>query len=347
MTTAADAAISRILVIEDDPDTASLIADVLVTHMQSVRVEVASSLAQAFAAQPETCGLVLCDFHLPDGTGLDALRRLKERNPRIAFILVTGEREVRLAVEAIRAGAVDYVVKTPQFLTTMPIIVEKNLEVCRIRAQNERLQCELETSLANLQAANAELARMVTRLEQAALTDSLTGLANRRHLVEVVGRMYAEALRYGSDLSCIMIDVDGFKQVNDLAGHQKGDETLRLVASIIRSNCREADIAVRYGGDEFVVLLPQTTRETARNLAARVQADLAATLKRRPLPAPVSLSVGIASVRTSHPESAEQLIVHADMAMYAAKTGGKDRIMLCEADGRSAVPTSPPRTRAA
>src|SRR5256885_16433641 len=104
-------------------------------------------------------------------------------------------------------------------------------------------------------------------------TDGLPGRANRRHFSRVLEQLFAEAQRYDKDLACVMIDLDGYKQVNDTLGHQVGDQLLVMAGKVISANMRKMDVAARYGGDEFVLLLPQAGAEEAANAATRIREE--------------------------------------------------------------------------
>ncbi len=169
------------------------------------------------------------------------------------------------------------------------------------------------------------------RLKDMAARDSLTGLYNRRHFSDLLSQIFAESSRYGSNLSCIMIDLDNFKEVNDTLGHQAGDDLLRLTSAAILRSIREADIAIRYGGDEFIVLLPQTSPDEARHSAQRIL-DAFRTDIDRDMPAAsiASLSIGLACRRNGEPRDGDGLVQLADEALYLAKAGGKNRITVVE-----------------
>src|SRR5205085_6912070 len=121
----------------------------------------------------------------------------------------------KIAAEAIQRGANDYVVKIGDYLFTIPLVVEKNLSFAKVRRENEQLRVELEQALKDVQDKNAQLEESLQRVEQMAATDPLTGLYNRRHFGRVLDQLFAEAQRYDKDLSCVMIDLDGYKQIND------------------------------------------------------------------------------------------------------------------------------------
>lgn len=178
---------------------------------------------------------------------------------------------------------------------------------------------------------NAELEERVAsrtqQLREIASREPLTGLYNRRHFNEVLQRRFAEAVRYESELSCIMIDLDGFKIANDAYGHQVGDDMLVLTASTILSQLRTADLAARYGGDEFIILLPQTDARRAEVLADRIMQKFNREMDKRYPRATVSMSMGIGSLRELQPMETEELVRAADNAMYRAKAEGKNRIV--------------------
>ncbi|MGB7524768.1 MAG: GGDEF domain-containing protein [Castellaniella sp.] len=172
-----------------------------------------------------------------------------------------------------------------------------------------------------LQAANQEL-------ERQSQTDGLTHLANRRHFDQALAREHARWRRTGSPLSLMMLDVDYFKRVNDLYGHQVGDDCLRAIAQVLRDNvARSADLAARYGGEEFACLLPETDSESARIVAERIrtavaQPELLNTQGDRPR---VTLSIGIATLAGGRADASE-LLAAADAQLYAAKQAGRDRV---------------------
>jgi len=178
---------------------------------------------------------------------------------------------------------------------------------------------------------NADLEERVQRrtrqLRELAARDPLTGLYNRRYFGEVLQNRFSEARRYGTDLSCMMIDLDDFKSVNDRFGHHMGDELLILTSMTVASQLRAADVAARFGGDELVVLLPQTDARRAQVLAERVAEKYAQDLAEQMPNVRITLSIGIASVLEAAPDTPEELIRAADAAMYRAKDLGKSQIV--------------------
>jgi diguanylate cyclase (GGDEF)-like protein len=176
---------------------------------------------------------------------------------------------------------------------------------------------------------NARLHRVV---ERQAVTDALTGLANRRQFYEVLGREYERAQRFGTPLSLILLDIDDFKQINDTRGHLAGDAVLHGVATTLAELIREIDMAARYGGEEFAILLPQTGPEGAALLAERLRREIAS----RPIrfgPDEIEGITASFGVAAGPEDSMTQidLIASADAALYQAKRDGKNHVTVAEA----------------
>lgn len=200
--------------------------------------------------------------------------------------------------------------------TNALIALERDLHGLRLKISS------LEQQLASLDVARTR------ELETLAFQDSLTHLFNRRHLDRVLEQKLAESRRYGEALSCVMMDVDDFKSVNDRRGHRAGDRVLQALAETIRKQLRSSDIAARYGGDEFALLLPHTNSEQARILVERIRADFIVRMATLDPGADVTLSIGVASTAGGRLEVAEALLGEADQAMYQAKSSGKNRTIV-------------------
>jgi diguanylate cyclase (GGDEF)-like protein len=164
-------------------------------------------------------------------------------------------------------------------------------------------------------------------LRTLATTDPLTGLLNRRAIENQIQRESVRARRYGLPLSLLMIDLDGLKRVNDLGGHSAGDRVLRTAAAAIRATLRASDFGGRWGGDEFVVLAPHTSRQAARQLAERVAQRI--STREWPTRTPTTASIGIMTLEEGASEEMmpSTLIDEADRALYAAKAGGRSCVM--------------------
>lgn len=194
----------------------------------------------------------------------------------------------------------------------------------------ERKQAEddLRRAKSAIEEINKVLQRAFEREQLASRTDGLTGVFNRRYFFELLEYEFSASARYQRPLSIVMFDIDHFKETNDTHGHQVGDEVLKLVAKNTRSQLRDSDVLARYGGDEFVILLPNSLTNDAVPVFERVlknvtSADLVVDTKK----IPISISAGIASY---HPgmKRTSQLIQQADQALYSAKNSGRGRIVI-------------------
>lgn len=298
-------------------------------------VHIVRTLRELHRTDLEQWDVALCASSLMDGSGLDALAFVRGSCPELPLILTGPPGEAALAVESIRAGAADFLLTTGTNLLALPVSIEKCLAQQRIRQENARLQADLSRSLAETAVKNRQLQTLIQQLETMARTDELTGLCNRRWFNLMLERSWAEALRSGNPLAFAMMDLDGFKAVNDWRGHQKGDELLRMTGRVIQANSRVVDLPARYGGDEFCMLLPNTDHEEAATVLRRIASafDNAMVDIRMAEGRTLSMSVGISHINLSRPASANQLVLHADEALYAAKSAGKSRIMLRHAHG--------------
>ncbi|MDR5693748.1 MAG: GAF domain-containing protein [Armatimonadota bacterium] len=217
----------------------------------------------------------------------------------------------------------------------VPLILEGkvigvfNIESRRPRAFGER-DLRILTSLASYATIAIENARLYEETKRLAITDGLTGLYNHRFLHEAFERELEQARRYRLPLSLILVEVDRFKTFNDTYGHLCGDEILKTVANLLRRNSRSADIVARYGGDEFVLLLPHTTKRDAHEIAERIRRSIA----HYPIPirerfVTATVSVGVAAFPEDG-RTAETLVEAADKAMYIAKHMGGNRVAVAQ-----------------
>ncbi len=318
----------RILVVEDDADQRDLIRETLQDHFGPETVSTAECGHEVLARDLAPFDVILTDFNLPDINGMDFLKAILDKSDK-PVIVVTGENVRQTAAEAIRAGAYDYIVKSGEYLFTMPLIVEKNFEAWKIKQENKRLHEQQQQAAREISMKNQQLKDSLQKLEQMAATDPLTGLYNRRHFSEVLERCFAESVRYNQDLACIMCDLDGYKKLNDTLGHQFGDKILQVTAKVITWNLRVMDIAARYGGDEFVLLLPHASAQLATAVGERIHAQFTMQMKSIvPPELPLTVSMGIASVQHNRPTNSDLLVALADEALYDAKHAGKNQMVV-------------------
>lgn len=210
-------------------------------------------------------------------------------------------------------------------------------ELMQARAQAQRLAAELAVSHAELKSLHQQLAEYTQEVEtenrdlsELSQTDVLTGLGNRRALEKAVNHWTAHAPPQAS-AALLMVDVDHFKRVNDTGGHDEGDRVLRALADQMRASLRQSDVAVRYGGEEFVVWLPNTTQEGGVLSAQRLHDHVRAIQSQGQA---VTISVGLASgTPAGKPDFLAQLLRDADRALYEAKGAGRNQTVVWTADG--------------
>ena len=199
-----------------------------------------------------------------------------------------------------------------------------------------RLYQELADSRRQLQRLNEQLLESMSIQHHLARTDALTGIPNRRYLEEALEAECARSVRYGQTLSLVMVDIDRLKLINDAHSHQKGDEMIRYTARMARESCRQADVVARYGGDEFVFILPATSLHDAATFAERFRARLTERAPGDDAGDTIHLTVSMGVVEWNHETMSGpvSLIDQADRALYAAKAAGRNRTMLV-VDGES------------
>ncbi|MBN1962099.1 MAG: diguanylate cyclase [Deltaproteobacteria bacterium] len=252
--------------------------------------------------------LVLCDLVMPGMDGFKFLS-LKESRPElneVPVIMLTGQEDVKAKVKGFEAGASDYLVK--------PFDDEELVARVRVHLKIKTLQDELKEKNVRL----LELSR----------TDALTGLSNVRHLLEVISVELPRAERYQTSLAFLMLDVDNFKQLNDQYGHQAGDAGLQKVAEILQAGIRQYDVAARYGGDEFALLLPQADVEGAMACGERCRQDIEKITISGSKPPVLTASIGIVLYPNPKVKKTDDLIRLADNALYKAKKDGRNRIVV-------------------
>jgi diguanylate cyclase (GGDEF)-like protein/PAS domain S-box-containing protein len=221
--------------------------------------------------------------------------------------------------------------ESPWFESTIsPMDADSTLWVARDISERKRREDELHRANKLLEDTHSELQRMFAHEQVLARTDGLTNLYNRRHFFELATREFNAALRYQRPLTIVLFDVDGFKQANDTFGHAMGDEILILIAQTASAQVRDVDVLARYGGDEFIILLPQTQVQQALLVAERVREQIAvARVESDHGPFAVTISMGVAEmVHTPQDHSVEDAIRRADQALYAAKAQGNNRTVV-------------------
>jgi diguanylate cyclase (GGDEF)-like protein len=264
--------------------------------------------------------LILADWVMPEMDGIEFCKALRQNQEwrNIYVFIMTAQESIEWLVEAFEAGANDYMIKP----------VNSKVLAARMGAAQRvvQLQEELEFDRQQLQKLAAELAVSNERLQQLALTDALTGLPNRRSANEHLEQQWAMAERSGRPLSCMLVDIDHFKKINDVYGHKVGDDALKRVAEAMHLSIRKQDVVCRLGGEEFLVICPDTPAEQLYRYAERLRLAVSEVVLHGPHDSgyKITVSIGLASKEPGLLNT-EMLLQLADRRMYAAKNTGRNR----------------------
>ncbi|QGZ38582.1 diguanylate cyclase (GGDEF)-like protein [Pseudoduganella flava] len=292
--------LQKVLVADDDAINREVLAELL---KPEYTVLLAKDGAQALErAARHVPDLILLDVMMPDMDGFEVLRRLRDdpRTADVAVIFVSGMGRPEDEANGLKAGASDYIAK-PFNATVVMARVALHLQMVRQRRMLERL----------------------------AHVDGLTELANRRRFDEVFEQEYQRARRQGTPLSLALLDIDSFKQYNDHYGHPAGDRALRAVARLTAAGMRgPSDLAARYGGEELVLVLPDTDAGQAQALMADMRAGLdRMAIEHVASPVAPVLTVSVGGATLCPGEDPAELFAAADAHLYRAKQAGRNRVM--------------------
>ena len=309
----------RILLVDDDRAVLMIMKMLLDScgHTVSVARNGVEALAMVDTFMPQ---IIMTDWIMPEMDGIEFCRALR-RNPawrNIYVFMLTAQESTDRLVEAFEAGANDYMTKPVN-----PKVLGARLSAGQRVVQ---LQEELEHDRQLLQKFSSELAVSNQRFQQLALTDELTELPNRRFANEHLDRQWALAQRNASPLSCMMVDIDYFKQVNDTYGHKVGDDVLKQVAKALHLSVRKQDVVCRLGGEEFLVICPDFQPSAFFRYAERLRENVAALSFNDISGKKFKLTVSIgAAGKSPAVTSAEMLLQLADKRLYMAKESGRNR----------------------
>ncbi len=257
--------------------------------------------------QQQNPDLVILDFNLPDTKGTDIIKWMQSNGfDDIQVILVSSIDSQEIAAQGLNLGAEDFV-KIPYDPEEMRARVKAHLRLKRIIDHVRKAR---------------------DRMFKLAQIDELTGIFNRRFLFEKLNELFEKYRREKKPLSILMLDIDNFKHINDTFGHQVGDNVLKTIGKILRNGVRKFDIVGRYGGEEFLIIAPGTSRERAIQLGNRLREKVKShVFKTDKGDFSVTVSVGIAELLTDRPNDINDFVKIADMRLYRAKSAGKDCVI--------------------
>ena len=299
---------NAILIIDDTKAVRQQILDTLYgADLFSDYFEAGNGLEGLKTLLNEKIDIVLCDVEMP---GMDGFKFLAMVNARkelqdIPVLLLTSHDEMATKVKALEQGASDYLTK--------PFSPEELLARVKVHLKLKTLQDNLK--------------KKNMLLQKLAQTDPLTELQNRRHMMTTLEAEFDRSSRVGSPFALLLIDLDHFKQVNDTYGHQLGDKVLQSTAWEIQAALRQYDSAARFGGEEFALLLPETTLNGANLVAERLRQGIHDIEFTGPLcELRISVSIGVAVMPHENINTISDLIRLADDALYTAKRNGRNRV---------------------
>ena len=302
----------KILVVDDDRANILQVRNGL-AHFGYVFSEASDGTQALSAIRQRRPDLIVMDVEMPGLSGVEVCRIVKANQGEGGFgfipVILMTARQASSKIEGLELGADDYLVK-PFDILELGARVKSMLRL-------KILQDQLVEKNRELDRANKELDRL-------SRTDALTGLFNRRYFEERFAVEFARSSRYRSPLSCLMMDIDHFKRLNDNHGHPFGDKVLQAVAGVAQDTLRDVDMLARYGGEEFVALLPETGPAEALRVGERVRAGIEGL--ELPKGVACTASIGVATFPVASIDSAEALLRAADDSMYAAKKAGRNRV---------------------
>ncbi|HEY2405521.1 MAG TPA: diguanylate cyclase [Polyangiaceae bacterium] len=308
---------ARIIVADDDRITRELLAGMLTQHGFVVET-VADGQAAVERVARGNVDLVLLDVLMPRLTGLEACRLLKgmTSDTFLPVVLVTVKTDTASRVEGLKIGADDYVCKP----------FDENELIARVEA------------MLRIKRLHDHVVQARAKLEQLSLHDELTGLFNYRYLHSRLSEEFKRAERYHEPLACVVIDIDRLQAHNEAAGRKEGDLVLKAVASAIRGSVREVDVVARFGGDEFLVVLPSTHFAGSVTVAERIFKDVNSSGAAARPALPISLSIGVALFPSRDVHTKDALLRAADAALHSAKRDGGNRICVYQQQGHMYTP---------
>jgi len=318
--TAPETARLRVLVIDPDPETVDTVRACLPpeAHIQTASLS-SDALRLTLEFDPQ---IILTEWEIPGSSGVELCRSLRQTKAgqQVYILVLTRMFNEELLAAALEAGANEYVMKP-----IIPRVLEARIKVAlrMIGLQQEVLR-DKEQIRQNL----VDMAVLNRTLEQAALTDSLTGLPNHRYAQDRLNEEWAASMRSGRSFTLMLLDLDHFKRINDTYGHDVGDIVLKETAAMVRRPLRATDIVCRIGGEEFLVICRDTEARYASLIAERLRQSVeSGRIVAGGAEIGITVSIGVASKDASTAD-VQSLVKNADIAMYESKTSGRNRITI-------------------
>lgn len=319
----------RILVVDDESENLKALERTLRSKFRVVAVEDPVTALDTLAK--EEFAVLITDHNMPAMLGTELAAKAAVVKPLTTRILLTAYTDTNILLDAInRAEIYRYLTKpwenaellsvVSQAAERYHLLTENQRLIGELRQLNEGLEKTVEERTAELRAANERLSKL-------AMTDPLTKILNRRAFFARFTEEVERCRRYSHAMVVAMIDVDRFKEFNDMEGHLRGDEALKRIAATLQSSLRKTDILGRYGGEEFIVVMPETNLPNATETCERLRMAIEdSEFQGKDEPAYLTISIGIAAY-PDQGNTVESLTDAADQALYQAKQGGRNRVV--------------------
>ncbi len=283
----------------------------LLSHQNIQYVEFENEkVANEYIKEKKTIDLLITDINTPKMSGLDLIRKIRQEYSaeKLPILSFSSSGNPILVAQILKSGANDYLSKptnNEEFLTRLNI----SLDNSRLHSANEEL---------------------ILKLQESSVKDFLTTLHNRNYFHSVVKQIQSQAQRENTNYGIIMIDIDFFKKVNDNYGHDVGDATIKEISNILKRSARNSDVVCRWGGEEFLILVPNTSMQELSNFANRIrklveQRDI--STKDGLISFKVTISLGVALSNKTNVSNAENIINEADDRLYRAKNSGRNKVV--------------------
>ncbi len=294
---------AKILLIDDEVEIRDLLTDLLEDEGYEVcQAKDGNNGLEVFQARSPD--LVITDVRMPKKNGIELLKDIQESGSEVDVIILTGQSDEATAIDCLRAGAYDYLLKPIEDVELLLTAVSRALQKRHLEKQNKLL---------------------IKQLEDMVIRDPLTGLFNVRQLYTYLDEEISRSARYNHEFCLLFVDIDFFKKVNDTYGHQFGDYVLQTIGRIMKSALRSTNRLFRYGGEEFIIVLPETSRVEAINIIDRLmEAIRGHCFQYEEHATSITVSIG-GAVYPTHSSRKKDLIKIADQALYQAKQLGRNR----------------------
>ncbi len=307
------------LIVDDDPAVLRLL-EVYLTQDGYEVLQAGNGREALELMAAEAPPIIITDWMMPEMDGVELCRRLRahEGIRFVYVVMLTAHGDTESLVQALDAGADDFLTK--------PVNKAELKARLRVGEHITRLEADLAKRKREIHRLNAEMALANDKLRRMATTDELTGLLNRREAMNRLRQLRATVDRYGHPFSCVMLDLDHFKRLNDTHGHAAGDRVLHEVGQLLQATVRSTDLACRIGGEEFLVLCPNSSAAGAAACAEHLRAAVAEhTFRHEDATLRVTISAGVGEYEPGLSDG-EAVLKRADEALYWSKKAGRNRV---------------------